>query len=733
MSFVHFLDDDTINKIAAGEVVERPASVIKELVENAIDAHADHIEVEIASGGTSFMRVSDNGIGMSRQDAELAILRHATSKIVKVDDLQSIATLGFRGEALPSIASVSRFSLMTRQAGDELGTVIKISGGRQPEIEETGCSLGTTIRVEDLFFNTPARKKFLKTTHTEGSKINEFIIKLAISKPQIAFKLINNNKTAVATPGSGDLKETLQSIYGGTVGSALLPLEFEDEDIRLSGFVSKPSAIRSSRSWQTFIVNGRIISGRAITKAVDNAYHALIPKTGYPLVVLNIQVPQNTIDVNVHPQKSEMKFEDEGRVFKAVYKAVLDAIRPREQERQLGSVAAEVDEAEADRYAAQGRQAMLENLPEQPASLPQQPQRHWQAMLENLPDVPEALKAAEAGAVSGIMAGKRPAAYVPVYGERRQEAMQWREKPYTSIVKATDAVENIEGIEKIEVPEGIQAGGSAYVHGSGRGSSSSCVNYADDMGIAADMAYTAANGSAGASINNNNNVNDNANANVADDVVNVVDTDAAAVVADGAYAYAGRAAAGGMVPIGQVDNTYIIAQDADGLYIIDQHAAHERILFDRFSARAGEIPVQQLLVHIVLDFSRHEAELVEQNRTMLSELGFGLEPCGPNQFRLMEVPADVPSGEAEDFIREILAALEELHKPSAAELRKAAIATASCRAAVKAGFKLNFRQMEILLEELNATAMPYTCPHGRPTIIRFSSDELAKMFKRTGF
>lgn len=635
MSFVHVLDDDTINKIAAGEVVERPASVIKELVENAIDAHADRIEVEIAAGGTSFMRVSDNGIGMSRQDAELAILRHATSKILKVDDLQSIYTLGFRGEALPSIASVSRFSLTTRQAGDELGTEIKISGGRPPEIREAGCGLGTTIRVEDLFFNTPARKKFLKTTHTEGSKINEFIIKLAISKPQIAFRLINNNKTAVATPGSGDLKDTLQSIYGATVGSALLPLEFEDEDIRLSGFVSKPSAIRSSRSWQTFIVNGRVISGRAITRAVDNAYHALIPKTGYPLVALNIQVPQNTVDVNVHPQKSEMKFEDEGRVFKAVYKAVLDAVRPKEQERQLGSMAAGVDEAEAERYAAHGRQAMLENMPE-----------------------------------SDDAAEKQSVRYAPVYEERRQEAMKWREKPYAAA---------------------MEGGGSPYADENG----CSCADNAEDEGSEREK-----DADHGAGV--------------------------AAVAAD-------VAVSGGMTPIGQVDNTYIIAQDADGLYIIDQHAAHERILFDRFSARAGEIPVQQLLVHIALDFSRREVELLEQNIAMLSELGFGLEPSGPNQFRLLEVPADVPSGDAEAFIREILAALEELHKPSAAELRQAAIATASCRAAVKAGFKLSFRQMEILLEELNATAMPYTCPHGRPTIIRFSSDELAKMFKRTGF
>ena len=648
MSFVHVLDDNTINKIAAGEVVERPASVIKELVENAIDAHADRIEVEITAGGTSFMRVSDNGIGMSRQDAELAILRHATSKIVKVDDLLTIGTLGFRGEALPSIASVSRFTLTTRQAGDELGTEIKISGGSLPEIGETGCGIGTTIRVEDLFFNTPARKKFLKTNNTEGGKINEFIVKLAISNPQIAFKLINNNKMAVSTPGNGDLKDTLQSIYGGTVGSALLPLEFEDEDIRLSGFVTKPSAIRSSRSWQTFIVNGRIIANRAIARAIDNAYHALIPKTGYPLVALNIQVPQNTIDVNVHPQKSEMKFEDESRVFKAVYKAVLDAIRPKDEVRQLGqlgNMAAGVEQAEIDRHVAHGMQEIL-------------------------------LEAKDVERASAA-----PARYVPVYEERRQAAMQWREAAARMEVPKTAEPPEPEP-QPVFVPE-AQA---ETVH---------------------EM--------------------------VSVPVPEMKHVPESVSVPEPVPVENDREQSCRMVPIGQVDNTYIIAQDADGLYIVDQHAAHERILFDRFSARAGEIPVQQLLVHLMLDFSSHEAEIIENNLAMLKELGFGLEPAGPNQFRLTEVPADVPSGEAEDFIREILASLEELHKPSAAELRQAAIATASCKAAIKAGFKLNFRQMEILLAELNDTAMPYTCPHGRPTIIKFSTDELAKMFKRTGF
>lgn len=594
MSFVHVLDDNTINKIAAGEVVERPASVIKELVENAIDAKADRIEVEIMAGGTSFMRVSDNGIGMSREDAEKAILRHATSKIVQVDDLQAIATLGFRGEALPSIASVSRFNLQTRQAGAELGTEIKITGGKTTEIGVAGCNLGTTIRVEDLFFNTPARKKFLKTNNTESGRINEFIIKLAISHPEIAFKLINNNKSSLATPGRGDLKETLQSLYGASVGQSLLPLEFEDEDIKLWGFVSKPSAIRSSRSWQTFIVNGRIIASRAIAKAIDNAYHALIPKSGYPLIALNIEVPQHTIDVNVHPQKTEMKFEDESRIFKAVYKAVLDAVRPKGQVGQLGQLAAQADHV----------------------------QQHVEKGIQELN-----------------------------FGQSVMNFPLREEKPAMTWQEGTTALAQDKSVKSVQ---------------------------------------------------------------------SVVDEEEKLPTA-------------GMIPIGQVDDTYIIAQDGDSLYIVDQHAAHERVLFDRFSAQAEHIPSQQLLVHLILDFSTHESQIIEENLELLAGLGFGLEPSGPNQFRLMEVPADVPSSQAEEFIREVLASMEELHRPTAAELRQAVLATTACKAAIKAGFKLNYRQMEILLQELNDTAMPYTCPHGRPTIIKFSSDELAKMFKRTGF
>jgi len=648
MTKIHVLDDNTINKIAAGEVVERPASVIKELIENAMDAGATRIEVEIMAGGTSFMRVTDNGKGMSKEDASVAILRHATSKIQEVSDLNSISTMGFRGEALPTIASVSRFTMLTREPGSDLGTKVEISGGKAPDIIEMGCNVGTSIKVEDLFFNTPARKKFLKTNHTEGGKINDFIIKLALSRPDIAFQFINNNKTSVVTPGNGNLFDTVQAIYGGQVADSLLTLNLEDEDLKISGFITKPSMLKSSRTWQTFIVNGRIIQNRAIAKAIDNAYRSLIPKSGFPFTVLKIEVPQRTIDVNVHPQKSEMKFEDESRIFKAVYKSVLDAIRPSSG--NLTEVAAVVEKPKVE-YSMEPMQFVPASAPAPAVSSAPvhsgnyQPKTIYEAV--SRPAVKPAVSFAEAQAK---LQQERQVHYQP---QERHE--QVADSPQSDLSNADNA---------------------------------DASNDPSKM----DMS--------------------------------TVDQSAAVQTTENT---------GRMIPIGQVDLTYIIAQDLKGLYIIDQHAAHERILFDKLSAMADGIPSQQLLVHQLLAFDRKEAALVEDNKELFAKLGFHLEAAGDYDYRLMEVPADVPVGEAEDIIREILTDLGNMHETTAKEIRQACLATTACRAAIKAGEELNMRQMEILLDELSTTAFPYTCPHGRPTILKFSSEDLAKMFKRTGF
>ncbi|MCI6283771.1 DNA mismatch repair endonuclease MutL [Selenomonas sp.] len=622
MSSIHVLDDSTINKIAAGEVVERPASVVKELVENSIDAGATKIEVEIMAGGTSFLRVTDNGKGMTEEDARLAILRHATSKIREAGDLQTIGTLGFRGEALPTIASVSRFSMKTRPQGADLGTEVAIAGGKTPDIHATGTSLGTTIKVEDLFFNTPARKKFLKTNHTEAAHISDFITKLALSHPEIAFRFINNNKMALVTPGSGNLYDAIRAIYGKTVAESLLTLAFENpnEGVKISGFITKPSMLKSTRGWQTFLVNGRLIENRAIAKAIDNAYKSMVPKSGYPMVVLNLAVPPRTVDVNVHPQKSEMKFEDESMIFKAVYKATLDAVRPAAG-LGLGRVAASVESP-----AVHAAQPMQEAMHFVPASAPSYT--------------------------------PNPATYQP-----------------RTMYEAVHRPASMEGFQKAQ--ETIQA--------------SRTTKYS---------------------------LPEPTEEHVAEQQI----AEQNAQLTEGA-----------ILPIGQVDLTYIIAQDAKNLYIVDQHAAHERILFDKFSAQAEGIPSQPLLVHQMMTFGTDDAALIEANQELFHHLGFHLEAAGPQDYRLTEVPADVPTSEAEDIIREILTNLHDMHAASAAELRKSALATTACRAAIKAGEELSLAQMQIILDELSRTPQPFTCPHGRPTILKFSTDDMAKMFKRTGF
>ena len=623
MTQIRVLDDTTINKIAAGEVVERPASVVKELVENAMDAGATAIEIEIMGGGVSFIRVTDNGRGMTREDAQTAILRHATSKISSVSDLQTVATLGFRGEALPTIASVSRFSLLTRRASDDLGTRVDILGGKTPEIEDAGCEIGTSVRVEELFFNTPARKKFLKTNTTEAGKISDYVIRLALSRPDIAFRFINNNRLTIMTAGDDSLRRAIESIYGGDTAGALIPLDFHDEEaeIRIAGYISKPSVIRSSRAWQTYIVNGRTIQNRAIAKAIDNVYRALVPKMGFPLAVLRIEVPQRTIDVNVHPQKTEMKFEDEGRIFKAVYKSVLDAIR-----------------------GAAGESTAI-------ASSVEKPKFHYEAVPLNVGAPVHATPYAQK-----VAAPANTYAMPPVRPQTVHEAVQWRGQN-VDLRAAQDR--------------------AAAVRSEERAAFSAAVSHTNEE--------------------------------------------------------KGTEMEGNLLPIGQVDLTYIIAQSAQSLYIVDQHAAHERILFDRFSAQADGIPSQQMLVHAILSFDAREAQYIEENAELFDRLGFHLEPAGEREYRLTEAPADIATDEAEDTIREILMSLGDLHAATPANLRQAGLATMACRAAIKAGEELSVRQMEILLDELRATPFPFTCPHGRPTILRFDTHDLAKMFKRTGF
>ena len=597
---IRILDENTANKIAAGEVVERPASVVKELVENALDAYSRNIEVTIADGGVSFIRVADDGVGMSRPDAELAILRHATSKISTAEDLFSVHSLGFRGEALPSIAAVSRFSLTTRPHDADLATYVEVAGGVITDSREAGGGVGTVVTVADLFFNTPARRKFLKAPATESGHIHDILGKLALSHPEVAFRLVNNDRLVLATPGKGDLLAAISSLYGPKAGPELLPVSHEEDGLVVSGYVAKPTLLKSSRLWQTFIVNGRVVSSRLLAKALDNAYHSLLPKSGYPLAVLTIVLPADAVDVNVHPQKSEIKFSEESKLFKAVYRAVSAALATAQPEQT----------AAATTVAPWPRTEHHQNPGYQQGNI------HYE--YASRPTVP----------------ASQP---------------MWRETPLP-FAAAREAIRQEDALAGLDdAPPPGDAGGPGM----------------------------------------------------------------------------------SLAPLGQVDDCYIVARGDGGLYIIDQHAAHERILYERLSAASGRIPAQTLLVPVFLDLDPREALLVAEHLTVFHDLGFTLEQVGPATFRVTEMPADVPPGEARDFLHDILVLLDGRTSPSAAELRHACLQTAACRAAVKAGDSLSMRQIQALLQELAATSLPYTCPHGRPAIVRFAPDDLSKMFKRT--
>ncbi len=634
---IHILDDNTIDKIAAGEVVERPASVVKELTENAIDANADKIEIEIMAGGISFIRVTDNGDGMNAKNARLAILRHATSKIQKVDDLLKINTLGFRGEALPSIAAVSRFCLMTRPHDEDFGTVVKLTGGSMDNIDDTGCNIGTTVKVEDLFFNVPARKKFLKTTSTEANKINDFVIKLALSRPDIAFKFINNNKMSLTTPGNGSLYDAIECIYGTKVSEELLPIELVDEDIKITGFITKPAVIRSSRLWQTLLVNNRIITSRVIYKAIDNAYHSLLPKAGYPFVILNIEIAKNTLDINVHPQKAEVKFEDESRLFKAVYKAVLEAVNPHSDTRELSDFAVPVNDKAIDKAAKTSIEQLnisLDNL------------NNSQNSISRLPNFSNSY----------------------LSNQKQLDDFHTAQK----ILNPTTSTN--------EIP--VQTEYNSY---------------------------------------NNTHIVKEDNSQI--QITNRENTD---IICDRHFQEAAD-----LIPIGQIDRCFIVAQGLNGgMYLIDQHAAHERILYDKFSKQTDQMALQPLLYHLVLDVNNDELDLIEKNQQLLFTLGFNIELAGKNQIRLIEIPADIKECDTENVFRSIISSILEFHNPTAQQIRHSCLAMTACKAAVKSGDILNIAQMKIILQALSKTTLPYTCPHGRPTSIKFSRYDLDNMLKR---
>lgn len=676
MATIHVLDETTINKIAAGEVVERPASVIKELIENSIDASATNIEVEIGDGGVAYMRITDNGIGMTEEDARLAILRHATSKIQQVEDLFDIASLGFRGEALASIASVSHFSLTTRKADSDLGTRITVDGGTFTDCIPYGAATGTTIEIRDLFYNTPARRKFLKSERTESSKIQDIVGKLALSNPHISFKLIVDDRVAIITPGNGNIGDTVAALYGYKTKDDIFTVAYESDSIYIDGVVSKPTLLKSTRIWQTIIVNNRVISDKTIMKAIDNAYHALLPKNGHPLVVLNITVPAEMVDINVHPRKSEVKFSDDKIIFKAVYHGILNALNNPLHERYERESSAYMGISESLSKDSSNTHNTAINQGDDNTNI-----SHGNSTYDSYrtpsvvhDDMQSAEHIATAVDYDKVFGGRRTKGYEVMRGETTQFVENLKAKGYTPPApKAT------------------------YEQ-------SSFIDESFDAVPKEFTSYTKEDIDRFKSLSQDIREQDSEERTIQNS---------------------------GFLPMGQVASCYILAKKGDDLYIIDQHAAHERVRYDKLCKSSESIPMQSILVPQYSEATDDEMNLVEEERETLLDLGFDVELGGPTKIKLVGAPVDLVESKAFEILQYVFSYLHEHQQPTKAQLRHEMLAYASCRGAIKAGHNLNMYQMTTLIEDLFSTEKPYVCPHGRPTIIKFTPDELGKLFLRS--
>lgn len=671
MATIHVLDETTINKIAAGEVVERPASVIKELIENSIDASATNIEVEIGDGGVAYMRITDNGIGMTEEDARLAILRHATSKIQHVEDLFDIASLGFRGEALASIASVSHFSLTTRKADSDLGTRITVDGGTFTDCIPYGAAPGTTIEIRDLFYNTPARRKFLKTERTESSKIQDIVGKLALSNPHISFKLIIDDRVAIITPGNGNIGDTVAALYGYKTKDDIFTVAYESDSIYIDGVVSKPTLLKSTRIWQTIIVNNRVISDKTIMKAIDNAYHALLPKNGHPLVVLNITVPAEMVDINVHPRKSEVKFSDDKIIFKAVYHGILNTLNNPLHERYERESSSYINGIVTNgvNFNSNNRDS---NSSSSSAGKSTYDSYRTPSVVED--EMQSAEHIATAVDFDKVFGGRRTKGYEVMRSETAQFVENLKTKGYTPpSPKATFEQSSF-------TDESFDAVPTEYT------------------------SYTKEDVERFKSLSQD---------------IREDNTEERTIQNSG------------FLPMGQVASCYILAKKGDDLYIIDQHAAHERVRYDKLCKSSEAIPMQSILVPQYSEATDDEMNLVEEERETLLDLGFDVELGGPTKIKLVGAPVDLVESKAFEILQYVFSYLHDHQQPTKAQLRHEMLAYASCRGAIKAGHNLNMYQMTTLIEDLFSTEKPYVCPHGRPTIIKFTPDELGKLFLRS--
>lgn len=641
MPQIALLSQETIDKIAAGEVIERPSSVVKELVENAIDAGSSAVTVEIKEGGISFIRISDNGCGIEREQIPLAFLRHSTSKIKSVEDLFTVTSLGFRGEALSSIAAVSQVELITKTNGDFTGSRYLIEGSKEVSLEEIGAPDGTTFIIRNLFYNTPARKKFLKSAQTEGTYIHELMQRMILSHPDVAFKFIMNNQVKLQSSGNGNIKDIIYHLYGRDITKALLPIAHESELFKVSGFIGKPMISRGNRGYELYFVNGRFIRSQILSKAIEDAFKPFLMQHQYPFTVLYFEIDSSLLDVNVHPTKMELRFSNQQELYREVQNILSAALvhrdiipevpvdTPKKNEMEAPKIEKVMPEPFEQKRLEEIRKAVRKDSPYEVKYPARQPERretwHAQSQPEHKPPVKEQLHA------SGVTGTEK---------ELAKEAYVLRE-------------EETYGAK----PEG------SYEQGS----------FLKEEEMAKQKI------------------------------------------------------------IGQLFDTYWLVEYNDRLFIVDQHAAHEKVMYEKLKKQfeKKEFTSQAISPPIVITLSMREAEVLERFKEQFTKLGFEIEHFGGAEYSICGVPGNFYRLNTRDVLIDMLDELTDgISERATTDVILDKIASMSCKAAVKGSQRLSLPEMEQLMKDLMKLDNPYNCPHGRPTIIAMSKYEIEKKFKR---
>ena len=702
MRKIAVLDQNTIDKIAAGEVVERPSSVVKELVENAIDAGATAITVEITDGGKKLIRITDNGSGMDAEQVPLAFLRHATSKIEKVEDLTHIASLGFRGEALSSIAAVSQVELITKTPSGISGTRYVIEGGKEQSLEEMGAPEGTTFLIRNLFYNTPARSKFLQSDMTEAGYINTLMEQLALSHPEISFKYIQNRQVKLSSSGNYSVKDVIYSVYGREIAKALLDVSYENDFMKIEGFVGKPEISRGNRTFENYYINGRYVKNKIITKAIEDGYKGLVMQHKFPFVSLRIEMDGNDLDVNVHPAKREVRFARETEVYTAIYETVRKVLTHRELIPQVS--------VGKDEPTSRTEQIKPGNIPEPFEVKRRQEMYGHPNRTANIAShaAPTASEVRSTAPVPSIPYNK-PTNGTASYGSA--------ETAHNSSASSADKYKRVDSLRENPVYE-----------------SQPFTKEEEEM-----FSGTLKDGR-----------NENSAAETADyEVISEKPTESAPPEVDNEPIKSQEQEPPKQLElfeerllapesrsrhrlIGQLFDTYWLVQFEDNFYIIDQHAAHEKVYYERFvkQFQSQNIQSQYVSPPLIVSLSLEEENLLKANKKYFRDFGFEIEPFGGREYSISAVPSSLLGMTEEELFLEMLDHLTADGSKDAFEIFASRLATMACKAAVKGNHSMSPQEADKLIDELLTLENPYNCPHGRPTIIAMSKTEIEKKFKR---